>query len=84
MDAADFVGIGGPMMAPTPPGSGVTEAEDETPTVPRPTSRRPRFVRKLGTWTGHHDFVQSIMMLAEGERRTRDVIMLSVECNPSG
>ena len=65
--AMDAAGFDAPTMTPTPPGNGVTEAEDETPTVPRPTSRRPRFVRKLGTWTGHHDFVQSIMMLADGE-----------------
>jgi len=32
---------------------------------PRLTSKRPHFVRKLATWTGHHDFIQSIIMMSD-------------------
>ena len=33
----------------------------------RTASRRPRFAKKLETWVGAHDFVQSILMLSGGQ-----------------
>ena len=48
---------------------GASEADDEAAMLTRPMTRRPQFVRKLGMWNDHHDFVQSIMLLSEGAPR---------------